>query len=91
MTDTLVNPQTQQRAGGTGRVARVIGPVVDVEFPADAMPDIMNALTVTVDDLDAEGGQAAKRSFTLEVALHVGDNMVRAISLKPTDGMRRGT
>ena len=90
MTDTLVNPSTKQGAGGTGRVARVIGPVVDVEFPADNMPDIMNALTVTIDDIEAKEGQKLQRTFTLEVALHVGDNIVRAISLKPTDGLRRG-
>jgi F-type H+-transporting ATPase subunit beta len=59
--------------------------VVDVEFPADQMPDIYNALLVetTVGD--------ETRSMTMEVALHVGDNMVRAIALKPTDGMQRGT
>ncbi|RCK71043.1 F0F1 ATP synthase subunit beta [Desertihabitans brevis] len=69
---------------GIGRVARVIGPVVDVEFPADQMPDLMNALLV---DLEVMG---EKRTQTLEVALHVGDNIVRTISLKPTDGLRRG-
>jgi len=74
----------QKRQPGTGRVVRVIGPVVDVEFPPDQMPDILNALTITV---AAEG---ATRDITLEVELHVGDNIVRAISLKPTDGMQRG-
>ena len=69
---------------GVGRVARVIGPVVDVEFPADRMPNLLNALTVETDFM------GEKRQITLEVALHVGDNLVRAISLKPTDGMRRG-
>ncbi|WP_114559344.1 F0F1 ATP synthase subunit beta [Desertihabitans aurantiacus] len=69
---------------GIGRVARVIGPVVDVEFPADQMPDLMHALLV---DLEVMG---EKRTQTLEVALHVGDNIVRTISLKPTDGLRRG-
>ena len=68
----------------TGRVVRVIGPVVDVEFPPDRMPDILNALKVTVGTADAA------REITLEVELHVGDNIVRAISLKPTDGMVRG-
>ncbi|MDR1833527.1 MAG: F0F1 ATP synthase subunit beta, partial [Propionibacteriaceae bacterium] len=68
-----------------GRVTRVIGPVVDVEFPADQMPDLENALHVTIDD------GKLKREVTLEVALHIGDNTVRAISLKPTDGLRRGT
>ncbi|HSN11760.1 MAG TPA: F0F1 ATP synthase subunit beta [Propionibacteriaceae bacterium] len=69
---------------GVGRVARVIGPVVDVEFAPDEMPDIYNALTIEI-EVDGE-----RRSMTLEVALHVGDNIVRAIALKPTDGMRRG-
>ncbi|HML51235.1 MAG TPA: F0F1 ATP synthase subunit beta [Propionicimonas sp.] len=75
---------TEKIAAATGRVARVIGPVVDVEFAADQMPDILNAVLIEISD----GEQT--RTITAEVALHVGDNMVRAISLKPTDGMRRG-
>ena len=70
---------------GTGRVARVIGPVVDIEFPADSMPEIFNALHVEV-ELNGE-----KRTLTLEVAQHIGDNLVRAISMQPTDGMVRGS
>ncbi len=73
--------------GGVGRVVRVIGPVVDVEFPADAMPDIYNALEV---DLGLGGDTSKMTTITMEVALHVGDNIVRAISMKPTDGMVRG-
>src|SRR5690348_7050932 len=69
----------------TGRVVRVIGPVVDAEFPRDAMPAIFNALKVDV--TLAEG----TKTLTLEVAQHLGDNMVRAISMQPTDGMVRGT
>ncbi|MFM1905821.1 MAG: hypothetical protein RIT32_617 [Actinomycetota bacterium] len=69
----------------TGRVARVTGPVVDVEFPSDAMPAIFNALTVEAND-----GQGGVRTLTLEVAQHIGDNMVRAISMQPTDGLVRG-
>ncbi|WP_203566348.1 F0F1 ATP synthase subunit beta [Aestuariimicrobium ganziense] len=84
MTATQVDPQTQAKPAGVGRVSRVIGPVVDVEFPVDQMPDIMNALQV---DTEVMG---EKRTMTMEVALHVGDNMVRAIALKPTDGMQRG-
>ncbi|WP_432835803.1 F0F1 ATP synthase subunit beta [Dactylosporangium sp. CA-092794] len=67
-----------------GRVVRVIGPVVDAEFPRDAMPDIYNALHV---DVTLSGGT---RTLTLEVAQHLGDNMVRAISMQPTDGLIRG-
>ncbi len=69
---------------GTGRVVRVIGPVVDAEFPRDAMPDIFNALHVDV--TLAEG----TKTLTLEVAQHLGDNLVRAISMQPTDGLVRG-
>jgi F-type H+-transporting ATPase subunit beta len=70
--------------GGTGRVARVIGPVVDVEFAPDEMPELFNALHVerTIGDDTA--------TLTLEVANHIGDNTVRAISLNPTDGLVRG-
>ena len=66
-------------------MSRVIGPVVDVEFPVDQMPDIYNALLVDT----TVGGET--RTMTMEVALHIGDNLVRAIALKPTDGMQRGT
>ncbi len=69
---------------GTGRVVRVVGPVVDVEFPSDAMPTINNALHVEV-LLGAES-----KTLTLEVAQHLGDNMIRAISMQPTDGLVRG-
>lgn len=68
-----------------GRVTRVIGPVVDVEFSADHMPEINHALHVDR-TLDNE-----TRTLTLEVAQHVGDGVVRAISMQPTDGLVRGT
>jgi F-type H+/Na+-transporting ATPase subunit beta len=68
----------------TGRVTRVIGPVVDVEFPPDAMPEIYNALHV---DRTLVG---ETRTLTLETAQHVGDGVVRAISMQPTDGLTRG-
>jgi len=70
--------------GGAGRVSRIIGPVIDVEFPADAMPAMYNLLTVVVELAGEE------KSLNLEVAQHIGDNMVRAISLQPTDGVVRG-
>jgi F-type H+-transporting ATPase subunit beta len=68
----------------TGRVVRVTGPVVDVEFPRNAVPELYNALTV-----DVTFGELAKK-LTLEVAQHLGDNLVRAISMQPTDGLVRG-
>ncbi len=84
MTVTTQTPTEAAAGAVTGRVARVIGPVVDVEFAADQMPDINNKLLIEIDDGDHT------RTIAAEVALHVGDNVVRAISLKPTDGMRRG-
>ena len=68
----------------TGRIARVNGPVVDIEFPHDSIPEIYNALTTEV----AFGDQ--KSTLTLEVAQHLGDDLVRAIAMQPTDGLVRG-
>ncbi|MFH9982823.1 F0F1 ATP synthase subunit beta [Streptomyces sp. NPDC017179] len=77
---------TVETATAAGRVARVIGPVVDVEFPVDAMPEINNALHVEVADPANEG---EKKTLTLEVAQHLGDGIVRTISMQPTDGLVR--
>ncbi|MGI8762345.1 MAG: F0F1 ATP synthase subunit beta [Jatrophihabitantaceae bacterium] len=80
---------TENSAGATGgpgkgRVVRVIGPVVDVEFGRDAIPDLFNELTTEI-----ELGELSK-TLALEVAQHIGDDMVRAIALQPTDGLIRG-
>ncbi len=76
---------------GIGRVARIIGPVVDIEFGVDDLPGIYNALTV---DIDFSGAAEVEgditHTLTLEVAQHIGDNLVRAISMQPTDGLVRG-
>jgi F-type H+/Na+-transporting ATPase subunit beta len=68
-----------------GRVVAIAGPVVDVEFPSDSIPEINTAISmnVTVDGKEIE--------VRAEVAQQIGDNRVRAICLKPTDGMTRGT
>ena len=88
MTATVENPAESGAAtAGTGRVARVIGPVVDVEFPAEQMPEIYYALHV---DLAFAGEGETARTLTLEVEQHIGDNMIRAIALEPTDGLVRG-
>src|SRR6201991_2041665 len=71
-------------AAGVGRIARVIGPVVDVEFPSDSMPEMYNKLECELE----LGGET--RTLSMEVAQHIGDGMVRAISLQPTDGLVRG-
>src|SRR3954471_8623901 len=85
MTITADSPSTgAPKQGGTGRVARVIGPVVDVEFSPDEMPEIYNALEVE----RTMGGETTV--LTLEVAQHIGDNLVRGIAMQPTDGVVRG-
>jgi F-type H+/Na+-transporting ATPase subunit beta len=84
MTATATETTTAGSAG-VGRIARVTGPVVDIEFPADAMPEIYNALEI---DYELSG---ESRTLVLEVAQHIGDNMVRAIAMKPTDGLVRGS
>ena len=74
---------------GTGRIVRVIGAIVDVEFAPDQLPELNNALTTEV-DLSSQGEGESKVTMTLEVAQHLGDNIVRTIALKPTDGLVRG-
>ena len=74
MTATAEETYPAPIPGGTGRVARVIGPVVDVEFAPDEMPAIYNALHVD----RTMGGETF--TLTLEVAQHIGDNLVRAIA-----------
>jgi F-type H+-transporting ATPase subunit beta len=68
-----------------GRVVQVIGPVVDVEFPPEALPEINFALEVerTLDE--------DTQTIVCEVAQHIGESTVRAIAMKPTDGVVRGT
>ena len=88
MTATVENTASGGEQGPeaqAGRVARVIGSVVDVEFATeDSMPDIYNALHV-----DITLGEET-RTLTLEVEQHLGDNTLRAISMQPTDGLVRG-
>ena len=88
MTATVENTPAaggEEAPEGTGRVARVIGPVVDVEFSTEEdIPNIYNALQVET-TLEGE-----TRTITLEVEQHLGDNTVRTISMAPTDGLVRG-
>jgi F-type H+/Na+-transporting ATPase subunit beta len=68
-----------------GRVAQVIGPVIDVEFPPEGIPEITTALEV---DLTLDGNT---ETIVCEVAQHIGESLVRAIAMRPTDGLVRGT
>lgn len=73
----------------TGRVTRVQGSVIDVEFPVGHLPDIYNALTVEITSVGNTEGETS-HEITLEVEQHLGDSTVRAVALKPTDGLVRG-
>ena len=63
-----------------GKVAQVIGTVVDIEFPPDELPALFNAIEI----------QRGKEKIVLEVQDHLGNNWVRCLSLSPTDGLERG-
>ena len=64
-----------------GVVSQVMGPVVDVTFEEGSLPSIYNALTM----------QNGEKTLTVEVAQHIGDNIVRCIAMSSTDGLKRGT
>jgi F-type H+-transporting ATPase subunit beta len=66
----------------TGKVVEVIGAVIDIEFPAEQMPEIYNAVEIPMD-----GGTP----LIAEVQQHLGNNWVRAVAMSSTDGLRRGT
>jgi F-type H+-transporting ATPase subunit beta len=68
-----------------GRVVQVIGPVVDVEFEGGHLPDIYNAVRITS---DAASGVSV--DIICEVQQHLGENIVRTVAMKPTDGLQRG-
>jgi F-type H+-transporting ATPase subunit beta len=84
MTAAITRENPSRAGAGTGRVARVIGPVVDVEFPRGSIPELYNALHAQVTL------PSVAKTLTLEVAQHLGDNIVRTISMQPTDGLVRG-
>src|SRR6187455_1354663 len=69
----------------TGKVVQVIGPVIDIEFP-EGLPEIYNAVRIV-----SEGGVGVEKiDVVAEVEQHLGENRVRTIAMKPTDGMTRG-
>ena len=87
----MADNQTTAAEPTNGRVTRVQGSVIDVEFPVGHLPDIYNALKVTIVNTSAkEEGEAKETEITLEVEQHLGDSTVRCVALKPTDGLVRG-
>ncbi|MFM8387685.1 MAG: F0F1 ATP synthase subunit beta, partial [Actinomycetota bacterium] len=81
MTMTASNPTDQK----DGRVVAIAGPVIDVEFPRGSLPELNAALEFTV---DIEG---KPNVILAEVAQQLGHSRVRAVCMKPTDGLKRGT
>lgn len=65
-----------------GKIVQILGPVVDVEFASDALPEIYSAIQVTVPEKELD--------LTLEVAQHLGNDTVRCVSMSSTDGLQRG-
>ncbi len=85
MTAAVTDNNAGAASALAGRVVRVIGAVVDVEFPRGAVPELFNALHAEVTL------PSVAKTLTFEVAQHLGDNLVRTISMQPTDGLVRGT
>src|SRR3954466_12109692 len=81
VTTDVVSANGNKAGGATGTILQITGPVVDVQFPADMLPEIYNALQVTRDDGSI---------LTLETQSHLGNDAVRAIAMSTTDGLRRG-
>ena len=77
---------TTTNGGGVGRVVQIIGPVVDVEFQAQDLPPIYQALRIVSEGFDVE----TPIDLIAEVQQHLGEGRVRTVSMLPTDGMVRG-
>ena len=67
-----------------GKIVQVIGAVVDAAFPQDSVPEIYDAITISLCNRRAE------KSLTLEVQQHLGEGLVRAVAMTSTDGLVRG-
>src|SRR5690242_17180776 len=85
MTTTEHAPTDETTPLKDGRVVAIAGPVVDIEFPPDSIPEINFAVEF---DLELEG---ETKTVTGEVAQQIGESRVRVICLNPTDGLKRGT
>jgi F-type H+/Na+-transporting ATPase subunit beta len=77
--------ETGKTEGSVGKVTQVIGPVVDLEFPEGKLPSIFNAIRITNPAIDDR-----QENLVVEVAQHLGDNVVRCIAMDTTDGLVRG-
>src|SRR5438552_18341233 len=84
---TRKKESTEKTAGArnVGRVVQVIGPVLDVEFEPERLPELYNAVVI-----DHAGNGAPAIRLTAEVQQHIGRNQVRAVAMSSTDGVVRG-
>ncbi len=78
---TEIDVSGEDESEEMGKAVQILGPVVDVEFPEDHLPNIYNAVVIEREDDD---------DLVLEVAQHLGDNVVRCIAMDSTDGLVRG-
>src|SRR5512141_74479 len=69
-----------------GKVVRIVGPVIDVEFTEDHLPAILNAVRIQ----GRSSPEADEIDVTAEVEQHLGENRVRCVAMEPTEGMVRG-
>src|SRR3989442_12817784 len=84
-TKHVTNKQTAEPKQNVGKVVQVIGPVLDVEFEPERLPELYNALLI-----DHAGNGAAAIRLVAEVQQHIGRNQVRAVAMSSTDGVVRG-
>src|SRR5215217_6480276 len=84
MATATESTRASKAATKVGKVVQVIGPVVDIEFPVGQLPAIYNAVRIAT---TAPGGETV--DVVCEVEQHLGENRVRTVAMKPTDGMRR--
>src|SRR2546425_5064489 len=84
-TKNVTNKQTAEPKQNIGKVVQVIGPVLDVEFEPERLPELYNALLI-----DHAGNGAAAIRLVAEVQQHIGRNQVRAVAMSSTDGVVRG-
>jgi F-type H+-transporting ATPase subunit beta len=68
-------------ANREGTVIQIVGPVLDIRFPDDCLPELLNAIEIPHGD----------KTIVAEVAQHIGDNVARCIAMSSTDGLQRGT
>ncbi|MDQ2807653.1 MAG: F0F1 ATP synthase subunit beta [Chloroflexota bacterium] len=81
-----------------GKIVQIMGPVLDVQFPPDHLPDIYNALVIPLTEAGAEvnsesegpSWQTAAKRLVVEVQQHLGNDWVRCVAMGATDGLRRG-